>query len=388
MKTMVVKFTNLSEDENNPRTNFSGIKELAESIKSVGLLQPIVVRKTATQIEDRWTIVDGARRVRALKDLGLKEVQAVLIEAETADEAQMSANMVRSDLNLIERARGCLELARRYPSRYNATTLARMFGGKPKDADRLMNLAKKLPVSVDPIVGPSIHIFTLEALEQLACVPAAHVERAAKEAVKRGGNVIWAFQNLFHGLSYMSDVISSESLISAGKAFRAGRAIYAIEKADYDEVKKKYEASQKKQYGSEEKKLEAKTEKQKEAERKSRAKEKEQRQVAGKFVQKHLSPFLTGGVVLAGQIERLGLELVQRHMKTDAARALLSIFEMKEDKAGGYGAAQEAVWNKVLGPLCKTPQSLVLLNEFLSLSTWEKKSPQQAWEAGLKKLGV
>lgn len=78
------------------------LKELANSINTSGLLQPISVRKAG----DKYEIIDGHRRVEAHKLLGLKTIQAVIIEKSDREVQIMSvvANLQRTNLNNIEKA--------------------------------------------------------------------------------------------------------------------------------------------------------------------------------------------------------------------------------------------------------------------------------------------
>ena len=94
----------LNRGQFQPRTQFteSSLKELAESIKSQGLVQPIVVRKTANNYE----IVAGERRWRAAQLAGLHEVPVVVREIDDITTAAFSIieNIQREDLNPIEEA--------------------------------------------------------------------------------------------------------------------------------------------------------------------------------------------------------------------------------------------------------------------------------------------
>lgn len=101
---MEVEIGKLSVDSQQPRKNFSeeGLKELAESIKQYGLLQPIVVRRK----ENSFLIVAGERRFRAAKLAGQTKVKIVILD-DACREAeigyiQMAENMKRSDLSVDE----------------------------------------------------------------------------------------------------------------------------------------------------------------------------------------------------------------------------------------------------------------------------------------------
>ncbi len=86
------------------------LSELAESIRSEGLLQPIVVRKTG----DKFQLIAGERRWRAFQQLGLKAIPARVVEASNASAAALGLieNLQREGLNPIEEAHGYASLIR------------------------------------------------------------------------------------------------------------------------------------------------------------------------------------------------------------------------------------------------------------------------------------
>ena len=94
-------------DPNQPRKYFDeqGIKELAFSIKTQGLLQPILVFQTA---EGKYQIIAGERRWRAVQKLGWSRVPAILKKDSKEDQRFVLAlveNLQRRDLNPMEEAR-------------------------------------------------------------------------------------------------------------------------------------------------------------------------------------------------------------------------------------------------------------------------------------------
>lgn len=90
--------------ENQPRKTFDddSLKELSESIKKDGIIQPIVVRK----LDDKYEIIAGERRYRASKLIGLKTVPVIIKEVSDrkASELALVENLQREDLNPIEEA--------------------------------------------------------------------------------------------------------------------------------------------------------------------------------------------------------------------------------------------------------------------------------------------
>ncbi len=97
-----------------PRKDFDREKmeELKESIKKHGMIQPIVVRETATGYE----LVAGERRLRAAKELGLKMVPAIVkdFSPEKSLEIALVENIQREDLNPIEQAISFKRLAEEF----------------------------------------------------------------------------------------------------------------------------------------------------------------------------------------------------------------------------------------------------------------------------------
>ncbi|MEA5567456.1 ParB/RepB/Spo0J family partition protein [Anabaena sp. UHCC 0399] len=94
-----------------PRRYFDPIKlkSLADSIKEVGLLEPIVVRKIE---EDKYELVAGERRLKACEIVKLEEIPVVIIECDEkkARKLRLVENLQREDLNAYEETIGILEL--------------------------------------------------------------------------------------------------------------------------------------------------------------------------------------------------------------------------------------------------------------------------------------
>ena len=91
-----------------PRVFFddSSLQELAQSIKEVGLISPIIVEDIG---ERNYMLVDGERRLRAHKLLGLDEIKAEIQETKLDAKQRLmlalTANLQRADMNPIEEAR-------------------------------------------------------------------------------------------------------------------------------------------------------------------------------------------------------------------------------------------------------------------------------------------
>ncbi|MDR0840177.1 MAG: ParB/RepB/Spo0J family partition protein [Christensenellaceae bacterium] len=91
---------------NQPRVTFddAGIAELAQSIRQVGLIQPLVVRRIGG---GGYELVAGERRLRACKSLGLREVSCIVqneVQQEASAMMALIENLQREDLYFLEEA--------------------------------------------------------------------------------------------------------------------------------------------------------------------------------------------------------------------------------------------------------------------------------------------
>jgi ParB family chromosome partitioning protein len=125
-----------------PRRDFSPgkIQALARSIESQGVLQPLVVRSKPGD-PNRYQLVAGERRLRAMRLLGLEAVPAVLWEVpdENLLEASLVENIQREPLNPVEEAEAYRALLNRYG--YTKEALAERVG---KDRSTIANMVRLL----------------------------------------------------------------------------------------------------------------------------------------------------------------------------------------------------------------------------------------------------
>ena len=130
-----------------PRTSFSeeSIRELADSMKAHGMLQPVVLAR-ADQ-EGQFYLVAGERRCRAAKIAGLKSVPAIIRSYDRKEmlEVALIENLQREDLNPVEEARGYKRLMNEFG--YKQEELAVRIGkSRPAVANSIRLLS--LPESV------------------------------------------------------------------------------------------------------------------------------------------------------------------------------------------------------------------------------------------------
>ena len=95
--------SSIEPNPDQPRTNFDeeALDDLAESIKQLGVIQPITVRKISN---NKYQIISGERRFRAAQKAGLSKIPSYIKTAEDETVMQMALveNVQREDLNAIE----------------------------------------------------------------------------------------------------------------------------------------------------------------------------------------------------------------------------------------------------------------------------------------------
>lgn len=129
-----------------PRTEFEpeALEELAVSIREIGIVQPITLRKTE---DGFYQIISGERRVRASKSIGLTKIPAYIKTAEDDLMMEMALieNIQREDLNAIEIALAYQKLAEVY--KLTQEKLSERIGKKRTTISNYMRLLK-LPAEI------------------------------------------------------------------------------------------------------------------------------------------------------------------------------------------------------------------------------------------------
>src|SRR6266446_3430630 len=94
----------VSESRSNPRKSFGDMTELVDSVRTKGVLVPVLCRPSA----DGWELVFGARRLRAAQAAGLAEIPAMVREMTDREvlEVQVIENLQRADVHPLEEAGG------------------------------------------------------------------------------------------------------------------------------------------------------------------------------------------------------------------------------------------------------------------------------------------
>jgi ParB family chromosome partitioning protein len=184
-----VKVSNVAPNPLQPRRTFSDteLDELAESIKVNGLLQPLVVRTAPGASADRYELVAGERRLRAVARLGWTDVPVLVREAsdDTLLVLALVENLQREALNPLEEAEGYRTLGDRF-----SLTQAEIAQSVGKDRSTVANLLRllALPPSIRRLLeGGDLSMGHARAL--LAVADPARAGELARLAVREGWSV-------------------------------------------------------------------------------------------------------------------------------------------------------------------------------------------------------
>jgi len=153
-----VPLAQLAESPTNPRKSFdeAQLNELAESIRSHGILSPLVVRRS----NGLYEIVAGARRYRAATRAGLENVpvRVVTLTDEEAAEAQLIENVQRSDIHPFEEAQGFRALLEREGPGYTIQTIAARVGKPAAHVARRLKLLDLIPPAAEALTAGRIGV--------------------------------------------------------------------------------------------------------------------------------------------------------------------------------------------------------------------------------------
>jgi ParB family chromosome partitioning protein len=169
-----------------PRKHFDDARldELAESIRSQGIIQPLVVR---VREGGGFELVAGERRWRAAQRAGLHQVPAVVREVAESQAFEMALveNLQREDLNPIEEAEGYQRLVAEFG--YTQESLSARVGKDRSTVANALRLLKLPPAVRSMVIEGRLNMGHARALLGLESDPA--IERLARQAASRGLSV-------------------------------------------------------------------------------------------------------------------------------------------------------------------------------------------------------
>lgn len=175
-RVSLVGLSTIQPSPRNPRTRLTGIDELAASIQSYGLLQPIILRR----LNQGYEVVAGHRRLAAVQSLGWTLVPSVVREVEPDDAYLLTLveNLQRDDLSPREQSRALEVLVRerKWTTRQVAAAIKRSAS----------YVSRRLRVFEDPLLGELVlsDQLSVSAAEELLPLPQKRKELLAREAAE------------------------------------------------------------------------------------------------------------------------------------------------------------------------------------------------------------
>ncbi|MCU0954278.1 MAG: ParB/RepB/Spo0J family partition protein [Hyphomicrobium sp.] len=170
----------------NPRKDFreDDLAELADSIRSKGLVQPIIVRPDPDNADHMFEIVAGERRWRAAQRAGLHTVPVIVRNLNDKEVLELAIieNVQRADLNAIEEATGYRDLIERFD--YSQEQVSEIIGKSRSHVTNTLRLLK-LPATVQALVQGG----SLTAGHARALVGRDDAEELAQKIIEQSLNV-------------------------------------------------------------------------------------------------------------------------------------------------------------------------------------------------------
>jgi ParB family transcriptional regulator, chromosome partitioning protein len=174
----------IQPNRNQPRVDINpeGLRELADSIREKGLLEPIIVRPNGAGYE----LVAGERRWRACSLAGLQSVPALIrrMEPDESLELALIENIQREDLNPVEEARAYQRLAEHFGRTHEE--ISRSVG---KDRSTVTNLLRILRLPDEILLHVSRGTLSVGHVRVLLGAPAGRQVALAEQAVAAGWSV-------------------------------------------------------------------------------------------------------------------------------------------------------------------------------------------------------
>jgi ParB family chromosome partitioning protein len=172
----------LNESRTNPRRTFeeTALKELAESIRSQGILSPLLVRPLT---ENGFEIIAGARRYRAAQMAEQSAVPVRIVNLSDAEalEAQLVENLIRSEIHPMEEAQGFRALLDLDEPKYSIEQIAAKVGKTPVFVAQRLKLSDLVPAAVEAFYADGIGVGHALLLAKL---PPDQQEQALKACFK------------------------------------------------------------------------------------------------------------------------------------------------------------------------------------------------------------
>ena len=187
----------LSESKTNPRGVFedAALKELADSIRTQGILSPLLVRPLT---ENGFEIVAGARRYRAaqMAEAATVPVRIVNLNDAEALEAQLVENLIRADVHPMEETQGFKALLDLEEPTYSIEQIAAKTGKSPAFVAARLKLVDLVPNAVEGFYRDEIGVVMRSCWR--SCPPTSRNRRSRLASAKTGAGQATAKPSAFY----------------------------------------------------------------------------------------------------------------------------------------------------------------------------------------------
>lgn len=165
------------------RDEYGDMESLANSIKEHGLLHPIVV-------DSNYNLIAGCRRLLACERIGLKEIEAKVLEDISEKELrvlELEENIRRKDLTELEKSKNLVKLAEikerelkeRTENEFCTDSVRKI--GRPKEAASLGSIASEIGIPKQSLYDAQQHVKAVEEYPELEEIPKYKAIETAKE---------------------------------------------------------------------------------------------------------------------------------------------------------------------------------------------------------------
>ncbi len=195
-----LSITDLEPNKNQPRKIFdeNNLRDLSNSIRERGMIQPIVVRKSSRD-NSKFEIIAGERRWLAAQKAGLHNVPVVVTEADDLKSLEFAIveNVQRHDLNPLEEAQGYKKLIDEF--HYDQEKVSKFIGKSRShitNSLRLLTLPSDVIKLIETQKLTAGHAKILVGLENAVFVANKIIEK--KLSVRQTENFVKIFKNKIH----------------------------------------------------------------------------------------------------------------------------------------------------------------------------------------------
>ena len=203
-KTNKLSLSDIIPNKFQPRKNFDkeNLEDLANSIKERGVIQPIIVRKSNSELS-KYEIIAGERRWLAARKAGLHEIPVVVTEADDLKSLEFAIveNVQRHDLNPFEEAQGYKRLIDDFS--YDQEKVSKFIGKSRSyitNSLRLLNLPQEVLKHIKEKKITAGHAKILVGLDNAEFIANKIIEK--KLSVRQAENFVKIFRKNKKNISY------------------------------------------------------------------------------------------------------------------------------------------------------------------------------------------